>query len=72
MIKEIKDKKYIDEKDIKEIELLFCRNGFNIRNEVAHSNFTEKDFSIRIFLCDYLWGFMMRFFIKYYSYISQI
>lgn len=68
MIKEIKSKKYIDEKDIKELELLFCRKGFNIRNEIAHSNFTQKHFTKNHLLCSYLWGFMMKFFIKYRSY----
>lgn len=72
MIKEIKDKKYIDEKDIKEIELLFCRKGFNIRNEIAHSNYTQKHFAKNHLLYNYLWGFMMRFFIKYSSYNPKI
>lgn len=71
MIADIKKNCLLDESDIKEIELIFCKKGFNIRNKIAHSRFNTNSFLAYTWLCDYLWCFMMRFFIKYRLYIPK-
>lgn len=66
MIKTIQDKKYLKENETKEIKLLFCKSGFNLRNKIAHARLKESEFMGFSWLCDYLWCFMMRIFISYY------
>lgn len=66
MINTIRKKNLLEENEIKEIELLFCRNGFNLRNKIAHARLGENEFIGFGWLCDYLWCFMMRFFMDHY------
>lgn len=65
MIDTIQTNKLLDESVIIELKLLFCREGFNIRNEVAHSKFSQDYFDGYGWLVNYMWCFMMNFFIKY-------
>lgn len=65
MIDTIQTNKLLDESVIIELKLLFCRDGFNIRNEVAHSKFSQDYFDGYGWLVNYMWCFMMNFFIKY-------
>lgn len=65
MIDAIQTNKLLDESVIIELKLLFCRVGFNIRNEVAHSKFSQDYFDGYCWLVNYMWCFMMNFFIKY-------
>lgn len=67
MIRTIRENELLEENEIKEIELLFCKNGFNLRNKIAHARLSESDFEGFAWLCDYLWCFMMRIFIKYHD-----
>lgn len=66
MIKTIQDKGFLKGNEIKEIELLFCKSGFNLRNKIAHARLKESEFIGFGWLCHYLWCFMMRIFISYY------
>lgn len=70
MIKTIQDKRFLKENEIKEIELLFCKSGFNLRNKIAHARLKESEFMGLDWLCHYIWCFMMRIFISYYHKID--
>lgn len=65
MIQDIKVYNLLDANLIKEFELIFSKKGFNLRNKIAHSRFDTNSFIAYSWLCDYLWCFMMNFFIKY-------
>ena len=67
MLETIQNEKLLDDDLIRELRLLFCREGFNIRNEVAHSKFSQDIFDGYSWLVNYMWCFMMNFFIKHYK-----
>ncbi len=72
MIADIKKNHLLEKNDIQELELIFCKNtGFNIRNRIAHSRLNENKFLAYTWLSDYLWCFMINFFIKYRLYIAK-
>lgn len=67
IIETIWDKNLLKESEVREIELLFCKNGFNLRNKIAHARLKESEFIGLDWLYHYIWCFMMRIFISYYK-----
>ncbi|MBZ7936527.1 DUF4209 domain-containing protein [Campylobacter sp. B0100352/1] len=67
LLDKIKNQNLLEEDIIKELRLLFCREGFNIRNKVAHARFSQDIFNGYYVLADYMWPFLMIFFIQNYN-----
>ncbi|EAK4847203.1 hypothetical protein C3G49_07945 [Campylobacter coli] len=60
----MEEKNLLEEDTVKELRLLFCKDGFNIRNKIAHARFSQDAFDGYYRLADYMWIFLMVFFIK--------
>ncbi|AHK73672.1 hypothetical protein cco112_00700 [Campylobacter coli 2685] len=43
---------------------MFCKDGSNARNKIAHARFSQDAFDGYYRLADYMWIFLMVFFIK--------
>ncbi|MGH2327917.1 DUF4209 domain-containing protein [Campylobacter taeniopygiae] len=67
VLDKIKNQNLLEEDIIKELRLLFCREGFNIRNKVAHARFSQNSFNGYCILADYMWFFLMALFIQNYE-----
>lgn len=66
LLGKIKKQNLLEEDTVKELRLLFCKDGFNIRNKIAHARFSQDIFNGHYMLADYMWCFLMNFFIKNY------
>ncbi|ECK2550119.1 DUF4209 domain-containing protein [Campylobacter jejuni] len=67
LLNKIEEKDLLENDFVKELRLLFSKNGFNIRNKVAHARFSQDIFNGYYILADYMWIFLMVFFIKNYN-----
>ncbi|WP_291953179.1 DUF4209 domain-containing protein, partial [Campylobacter sp.] len=63
LLGKIKKRNLLEEDIIKELRLLFCKDGLNIRNKIAHARFSHDIFNRHYVLADYMWVFLMNFFI---------
>ncbi|MCV3429674.1 DUF4209 domain-containing protein, partial [Campylobacter lari] len=66
LLDKIKKQNLLEEDTVKELRLLFCKDGFNIRNKIAHARFSQDIFNGHYMLADYMWCFLMNFFIRNY------
>ncbi|MGJ0113016.1 DUF4209 domain-containing protein [Campylobacter molothri] len=66
LLNKVKNQNLLEENIVKELRLLFCREGFNIRNKIAHARFSQDLFNGYYMLADYMWFFLMVFFIQNY------
>ncbi|HEG2606415.1 DUF4209 domain-containing protein [Campylobacter sp. W0066.1] len=66
LLGKIKKQNLLEEDTVKELRLLFCKDGFNIRNKIAHARFSQDIFNGHYMLADYMWYFLMNFFIRNY------
>ncbi|MCR6591433.1 Uncharacterised protein [Campylobacter insulaenigrae] len=66
LLGKIKERNLLEENIVKELRLLFCKDGFNIRNKIAHARFSHDIFNGHCVLADYMWIFLMNFFIRNY------
>ncbi|MBF7045991.1 DUF4209 domain-containing protein [Campylobacter volucris] len=66
LLNKIKERNLLEEDIVKEMQLLFCKDGFNIRNKIAHARFSHDIFNRHYMLADYMWCFLMNFFIRNY------
>ncbi|WP_171823778.1 DUF4209 domain-containing protein [Campylobacter coli] len=64
LLNKIEEKNLLEKDIVKELRLLFCKDGSNIRNKVAHARFSQDAFDGYYRLADYMWIFLMVFFIK--------
>lgn len=67
LLNKIEEKNLLEKDFVKELRLLFSKDGFNIRNKVAHARFSQDIFNRHYMLADYMWIFLMVFFIKNYN-----
>ncbi|MCV3356289.1 DUF4209 domain-containing protein [Campylobacter sp. RKI_CA19_01122] len=66
LLDKIESQNLLEEDTVKELRLLFCKDGFNIRNKIAHARFSQDIFNGHYMLADYMWCFLMNFFIRNY------
>ncbi|EOH4245570.1 TPA: DUF4209 domain-containing protein [Campylobacter jejuni] len=67
LLNKIEEKNLLEKDIVKELRLLFCKDGANTRNKIAHARFSQDVFDGYYRLADYMWIFLMVFFIKNYN-----
>lgn len=72
LLDKIESQNLLEEDTVKELRLLFCKDGFNIRNKIAHARFSQDIFNEHYMLADYMWCFLMNFFIGNYYYNKNL
>ncbi|HEH5491895.1 TPA: DUF4209 domain-containing protein [Campylobacter coli] len=72
LLDKIESQNLLEEDTVKELRLLFCKEGFNIRNKIAHARFSQDIFNGHYMLADYMWCFLMNFFIGNYYYNKNL
>ncbi|EPA5366362.1 DUF4209 domain-containing protein [Campylobacter lari] len=68
LLGKIKEQNLLEEDTVKELRLLFCKDGYNIRNNIAHARFSQDIFDRHCMVADYMWCFLVNFFIKNRNY----
>ncbi|HDV6578178.1 TPA: DUF4209 domain-containing protein [Campylobacter lari] len=71
LLDKIESQNLLEEDTVKELRLLFCKDGFNIRNKIAHARFSQDIFDGHYMLADYMWCFLMNFLSKIVTIIKS-